>query len=882
MNKKPQSPEQSLAEIFISRAIFHVETRLIAFLLMTIILVFFISCTSSKQTAGPTEEEGMRHVTMDTMEILSETTEEEELVEYQPSEERKWDLLHTMLDLTFDWKKEAVHGKATLTLTPYFYPQSDVRIDAIDFEVSTITIRDSLIRNYHNTGSQIIIPLSKPLKKGDQLEVVISYTAYPRASGVNLETMGITDDKGLFFIDPQDTIADLPQQIWSQGETTYNSKWFPTLDQPNERCTQEVILTVDSKFQTLSNGLMITSTPLPGGMRRDHWKLDLPHAPYLTMIAVGQWDRATDYWRGRPVDYYVHPGYGPSARSIFSNTTEMMEFFSNRFGYDFVWPKYAQVVVKQFVSGAMENTTAVIFGDFIEFDIEDVISPGPNDYIVAHELCHHWFGDLVTCESWANLTLNEGFANYSEYLWNEHKYGRERADLARMEELSGYFDQASMEVFPLIRYHYKDASVLFDAHSYNKGSLILHMLRNLVGEEAFFTSIRDYLTEHAFQSTEVDDLRMAFEKVTGKDLHWFFDQWYFEPGHPVLEIQHSFDRTQNKLKIEIEQTQQTRGYNDLYILPIEIGLIMPDKTIQSQHIWLNQQSQTFNFGLADEPLAVVVDPRDILLAEIDHTIPSTEYEVRTLSNLSINHRLSAFRLLEDPEEELYQKLLHDSSAAMRAMAISRLAEQEDFEALYKAGMKETDLETRYFILQVLNEAEYRGSDSLAIALLESSDHPLVIYEGLNTLRVSDPDEAFHRAAHCKDHSSSAVQAAVARIYATRDDMVNLDYFTTPKGATIRDEYLEDWISAMAMYMSRQPGEIQDKGLAIIDSDFFLKTPEPEYRRIYLITGLVNQLNEEISDDYLDKILDTIQSIYEKEPDVEIKELLKEGLGELLD
>src|SRR5690606_14094655 len=184
-------------------------------------------------------------------------------------------------------------------------------------------------------------------------------------------------------------------------------------------------------------------------------------------------------WRGRPVDYYVDKGYGPSARAIFAHTPEMLDFFSRILGYDYVWPKYAQVVVKDFVSGAMENTTAVTFGDFVQFYADDMIEEGTNDYIVAHEMFHHWFGNLVTCEAWANLVLNEGFANYAEYLRYEFKYGRDRADLSRLNELSGYFDQAAADPHPLVHYHYDKAGDMFDAHSYNKGGLVLHMLRDV-------------------------------------------------------------------------------------------------------------------------------------------------------------------------------------------------------------------------------------------------------------------------------------------------------------------------------------------------------------------------------------------------------------------
>jgi len=508
---------------------------------LAVIAAFFVSCSTAKKTAA-SDLEGSQHVMMDTITVRPDEASGSSIdqPDYKPAREIKWDLIHTALDLSFNWKEEAVMGKATLTLAPLFYPQSSLQIDAVNFDVHQITLDGQELKTYKNADNKIDITLPRAYKKDEEIKVEISYTAHPRESAQKTGT-AITSDKGLFFIDPQDTIPGLPMQIWSQGETSNNSKWFPTLDQPNERETQEVILTVEDSMMTLSNGLLVSSTPLPGGMRRDDWKLDLPHAPYLTMVAIGQWDKVTEYWRGRPVEYYVDLGYGPSAKAIFANTPEMIEFFSKKLGYDFVWPKYSQIIVKNFVTGAMENTSAVVFADYIEFNVDDVIEDGTNDYIVAHELFHHWFGDLVTCESWANITLNEGFANYAEYLWQEYKYGREHADMSRLNELSGYFDQTQTTAHPLIQYHYDAEDDLFDAHSYNKGGLVLHMLRDLVGDDAFFASLQLYLRQNAYKSVEVDDLRQAFEEVTGRDMSWFWNQWYFGSGHPIVKIDYNYD-----------------------------------------------------------------------------------------------------------------------------------------------------------------------------------------------------------------------------------------------------------------------------------------------------------------------------------------------------
>lgn len=851
-----------------------------------VLTAFFISCTTTKKTTtGPEELDGMQHVTLEEMTVTPEDTLVPESTQppFRPSRDRVWDLLHTALDISFDWKKEAVIGKATLTLTPVFYEQSTVQLDAVQFDVETVSVNGRPTNDYYYDGRVMSIRLARTYRKDEELQVEMVYTAQPRAE--EPEPGGaISSDKGLFFIDPQDTIPGLPQQIWTQGETTNNSRWFPTLDQPNERMTQEIMLTVADTMMTLSNGVLVSSIPQPGGLRKDHWKLDLPHAPYLTMVAVGRWDKVSDFWRGRPVDYYVDPGYGPSARDIFAHTPEMLDFFSRILDYDFVWPKYAQVIVKDFVSGAMENTTAVVFGDFIQFHRDDVVEAGTNDYIVSHEMFHHWFGDLVTCESWANLTLNEGFANYAEYLWQEYKYGREAADVSRMSELSGYFDQAAYEVHPLIHYHYDHEGAMFDAHSYNKGGLVLHMLRDEVGDQAFFASLRHYLKEHAFAAAEVDDLRQAFENVTGRDLQWFFDQWYFGEGHPVLDIQDSFDIHEKRLTVTITQEQADQGYHPVFRLPVEIAILHADSTFEYQKVVLDSRQQVFSFDVRHKPLTVVIDPRDILLAVMQHDVPEEEYAVRALSSsLAISHRVSALRLMEGAlAPHVMKTLILDTSYTMRGFMINKLTELQDTEHLYEIALRETRTELKFYAFLGLSPLDPIKAKGIAIELLETTDKAPVIYSALSALTSSDLDEALHQVSHVQNHPADAVFAAEANIFALKGGILTLDYFKTPRAAGIKDEFLEDLIAALALYLSGSSAEEQEMGFSLIRSDFYLKTADPQYRRFYLITGLLRQYGREQQEGFQQKLLDTVKYLYHQETNEYLRSVLKDGLGDLLD
>ena len=362
---------------------------------------------------------------------------------YQPATTQLHDLMHTRLRVRFDWQKQYLIGEATLTLKPYFYPQKTLILDAKGMDIKQVQlVADAGEKDLKYTYDQhkLTITLDKTYTRTDQYQVFIAYTAKPN----ELEAKGsaaITSDKGLYFINPLGQDPNKPRQIWTQGETEANSAWFPTIDKPNQKMTQEIYITVEAKYTTLSNGSLQYSRKNADGTRTDYWKMEKPHSPYLAMLAVGEFAVIKDKWRNIDVDYYVEPQYKNTAKAVFGNTPTMMEFFSTKLGFDYPWNKYAQVVVRDFVSGAMENTTASTFMESVQVDRRGLLDANW-DYIIAHELFHQWFGDLVTLESWANLPLNESFANYSEYLWEEHKNGKMSADVAGLKEMQTYLGEA--------------------------------------------------------------------------------------------------------------------------------------------------------------------------------------------------------------------------------------------------------------------------------------------------------------------------------------------------------------------------------------------------------------------------------------------------------
>ncbi|QCR23477.1 M1 family aminopeptidase [Pontibacter sp. SGAir0037] len=638
-------------------------------------LAFTGGCASNKSVSGP---EQRAVVVTDTVSQATETVPvwAPKKHSFNPSRTRKHDLLHTKLRVSFDWEKQYLKGIAELTLKPYFYPQNTLVLDAKGFDIHSVGLMkgyDATPLKYTYNGLKLSIDLGKKYTRDEKYTIEINYTAKPNELVSTGGSDAITEDKGLYFINPLGEDPGKPRQIWTQGETEANSAWFPTIDSPNERMTQEIYITVDPKFTTLSNGTFVYSRNNADGTKTDYWKQELPHAPYLAMMAIGEYAVVKDKWRNLEVNYYVEPAYKNTAKKIFGHTPEMMEFFSKKLGVDYPWAKYSQVVVRDFVSGAMENTSASTFMEDLQLNERELLDKNW-DYIIAHELFHQWFGDYVTTESWANLPLNESFANYSEYLWAEHKYGADQAAYQQLDELSQYLTEAETKREPLIRYHYADREDMFDSHSYAKGGRVLHMLRKYVGDDAFFAALKLYLTRNKFTEVEIAELRIAFEDVTGEDLMWFFDQWFMKPGHPELQVEHSYQSGQ--LQVRVVQQQDTL-YQPVYRLPLKISVWAGNKRTDYP-IEITQANQVFTLPVASQPQLVLFDGDQQLLGVVNHTKSDEELASQFRLTNQLIPKLEALSKLQEKVTSpavmpLFQEALKDKFWYVRSAALDAVS-----------------------------------------------------------------------------------------------------------------------------------------------------------------------------------------------------------------
>jgi aminopeptidase N len=602
-------------------------------------------------------------------------------------------------------------------------------------------------------------------ERGDTFELAITYTARPTATG---GSNAITSNQGLFFINSKGR-GGKPQQIWTQGETEWNSRWFPTIDEPNERCTQEVYLTVEDRFTTLSNGILQQSTDNKDGTRTDYWQMNQPHAPYLFAIIVGEYAVVEEEVDSLLLQYYVEPKYEKHAQMIFAHTPEMIRFFSEKLDYPFPWDKYAQVVVRDYVSGAMENTTASVFGEFVQ-KRGRALTNEFNDYIVAHELFHQWFGDLVTCESWANLTLNEGFANYAEYLWYEHYYGPSLAAYHMMTERNSYFYEAASSAHPLIHFGYDDSEDMFDAHSYSKGGAILHMLRQYVGDAAFWESLHYYLVQNAYTAVEAHDLRLAFEEVTGEDLNWFFNQWYFSEGHPELEVRYGYDATAQVVVVEVEQVQDPAQVPPIFILPTSVDIHYNGKR-ERQVIRVDQRRQEFVFPCPVKPDWVQFDPDYTLLAEYRDNKDKAIFRYQLGHGAHFRDRYDAVQeLLGSPVEEqsaLALQALDDSHWAIRELMLHNLPEGLSAvvrEKVIDLVQNDPDSRVRTQALAVLLSDNDPALADLATQVIEQDSAYSVVGKAVELLYQLDKKKAQQYVQRLEDTDSEAILNSIAQIY----------------------------------------------------------------------------------------------------------------------
>jgi aminopeptidase N len=761
---------------------------------------------------------------------------------YRATATRINDLVHTKLDVSFDYDKAWMYGKEWVTLHPHFYPTDSLTLDAKGMEIKEIALmkgNSKVPLKYSYDSIQLRITLNKIYQRGENYIIYISYVSRPN----ELKEQGsaaITDAKGLYFINPKGEDKDKPIQIWTQGETESNSAWFPTIDKPNQKTTDEISMTVPAKYVTLSNGILKSQKKNADGTRTDYWRMNLPHAPYLFFMGVGDYVIVKDHYKNLPVDYYVEKEYAPFAKKIFGETPAMIGFYEKITGVPFAWPKYDQIVGRDYVSGAMENTTATLHQESAYQNGRQLVDGNRWEDVIAHELFHQWFGDLVTTESWSNITLNESFADYSETLWDNYRHGVDAGDEHIEENREDYLRNPADESKPLVRFYYQNREDVFDQISYPKGGAILHMLHNYVGDSAFFKSLNLYLNTYKFKSAEAQQLRLAFEEVTGQDLNWFWNEWYYGSGQPDLTI--NYDYSNKSARVIIEQTQS----GNIFKLPIAIDVYSGGANKKRYNVWVNDKTDTFYFPGDTKPSLINVDADKVLLAKKTDNKTAEEFEQQYKYAGNYMDRKEALEYFADNKLSNLAIGLNDKYHGLRLFTLQKIDAAKGYtvpavlNTIEQIADKDPDKLVQAKALDILVKLKEKKYEPLFTKYVNDSSYS-VSGAALDGLSKLEPMQAYSFAKKYSKDARGKLGSVVTKILmanATEDDFNTI--FENYKNSPLSQSKIQETIAFGNYLANVKNAENVRKG---VDAIMSVRNQVPEQYRHFVDPGIKQTFNK---------------------------------------
>jgi aminopeptidase N len=631
-----------------------------------------------------------------------------------------FDIRNIRLEMRVDLQHKSVDCKAALDIRS-LRPIKSIELDAVDFEIAKVALTNgtkdigSPRTNYDR--KRLIVYLDPPWSSGQSGTLHIDYR--------------LREPKdGLHFFGPSKTEPSAPLSVWSQGEPTSNRYWIPCVDQPDQRQTTELVVTVPAGFEALSNGKLIERKENGDKTLTFDWRQDKPHPSYLVTLVVGQFAVVREDWDSMPVTYYVPKDRKSEVATTFGRTREMLAYFSERFGIHYPWDKYAQVVAFQF-GGGMENTSATTMGDILQD--ERALLDGDSDGIIAHELAHQWWGDMVTCRDWSHLWLNEGFASYAEALWDEHRKGPDAYAYNMFRKADGAMSGGKTR--PVVDRHYASPGTMFDGRSYPKGAWLLHMLRQQLGEEAFWKGIQDYGTAHRFQSAETSDLRRSLEHASGRNLERFFYDWSERPGHPVLEVTTEYLPAQQQARVALKQTQGGEAFHFPLRLVLQCAGSSKPIVIDND---ITEKEFTVLVPVPGTLTHIEFDPQQAALAELKETKSRDLWQSQLLEGSTVPSRIRAARHFAESKAEDDRQLLARALESERFYGV----QSEIAEALAKSG----GTISRDALLKGVKHAEARVRRACLDSLAKFNADPAINTAVKELLSHGDPSYAVEGAA----------------------------------------------------------------------------------------------------------------------------------------
>lgn len=569
---------------------------------------------------------------------------------------RDYHVIHYRIEVSFDETAKSVSGRTTTTLLPLLPGLTRLDFDAEKLNVRSVSIGKKAL-SFEARQKKLAVTLDRPYGLEDTLTLSVEYTCTP--------------GRGLYFVQPDSSYPDRPSQIWSQGEDMDNHFWFPCYDFPNDMATSEMIATVRNTYVALSNGQLVdVKEDRLKRTKTFHWRQDIPHASYLISLAAGNYailkDRAGDV----PLEYYVYPRLVADAKICFASTPDMVTWFGEKIGYKYPWAKYAQVLIRDFVEGGMENISATSLADEATvYDARARIDESPTG-LIAHELAHQWWGDVLTCKDWRHLWLNESFASYFDPLWHEHALGRDEFDYRMFNaQRSGINSDKRNGRRPIV------SVGSYGENIYPRGASVLHMLRFVLGDTLFWRALHHYIVKYQHTPVETNDLKVAIEEATGQNLYWFFDEWIYKAGYPVFDLSYDWSDSARSLSLHVRQTQKTDSLTAVFRTPVDIELTMPEGRVTRRFNILTLDT-TFSLPAASKPRLVIFDRGNWLLKEMKWTKSHAEWLYQAEYAPDPVDRLNAIQEL--PE-------LRDNDACI--LCLERIARNDHFWAVRREAVQ---------------------------------------------------------------------------------------------------------------------------------------------------------------------------------------------------
>jgi len=625
--------------------------------------------------------------------------------------DRLVDTLNLKLDVTPDFQRRALAATATIDFAPIAKPLRELRLDAVDLNVSKIE-SDHEIQAWQTTLDKIVVTFSKPIPPNRKARVKIAYTAEPK-HGLYFRTEAMGYPKG-------------DDQLWTQGEPLMHRHWFPSHDFPNEKFTTEIVCRVPRGMTVLSNGRLVSETAEGSdGLVAFHWKQDKPHVNYLVSLVAGHFDKLESRHRDIPLALYTPPSEFNEAANSFRDTRQIMEFFEREIGTPYPWDKYYNVCVHGFMWGGMENTsvTTLTTRTLFSAESENLRSSMALD---AHEMAHQWFGDLVTCKDWSHLWLNEGFATFYESLYEEQKNGRDAQVYDMFKNARGILAKKD-DTRAIHSRKFNDPEDQFRAYgylAYPKGAWILHMLRSQLGPDLFRKCIKTYLERHAYQTVVTEDLVAVIEELSGRSYDRFFNQWVYHAHHPELTVNYSWDETTKLAKVSVQQTQKTGDDVLLFHFPVTLRFKNGDR-IHDHKVAVTQKREDFYVRLKSRPEIVRFDPDYTLLAKISFNLPTPLLKAQLADQGDMMGRLLAVRQLGEKKNAesvklLKQALNNDPFHGVRDEAAKALGAQRTDESLAALidSLEQPDARVRQAVVSAItrsyNDAAHDAIDGVVV------------------------------------------------------------------------------------------------------------------------------------------------------------------------